>query len=323
MARSDRLVILDEIQRAPGLFQILRGVIDERTAMGQTHGQFVLLGSASIDLLKQSSESLAGRIAYLELTPLTLHETGATSLERLWMRGGFPRAFLASSDERSAVWREEFITTYLERDIPQLGPRIPATTLRRFWTMLAHNQAGLLNAAQLASALGVDGKTVASYLDLMVDLLLVRRLPPLHANVSKRLVKSPKVYIRDSGLLHALLGLEQIDDLLGHPVAGASWEGFCIEQLMSAAPPRSQFSFYRTAAGAEIDLVIDLPRNRRWAVEIKRSSAPRIERGTHIAVADLQPEKTFIVYGGEERYPKGEDMEATPLFDLICMLRSQ
>ena len=323
MGRSDRLIILDEIQRAPGLFQILRGVIDERIALGQPHGQFVLLGSASIDLLKQSSESLAGRIAYLELTPLTLHETGPTSLERLWLRGGFPPAFLASSDERSAVWRNEFITTYLERDIPQLGPRIPATTLRRFWTMLAHNQAGLLNAAQLASALGVDGKTVASYLDLMVDLLLVRRLQPLHANVSKRLVKSPKVYVRDPGLLHALLGLEQIDDLLGHPVAGASWEGFCIEQLMAAAPPRSQFSFYRTAAGAEIDLVIDLPRSRRWAVEIKRSSAPRIERGTHIAVGDLKPEKTFIVYGGEERYPKGEGMEAIPLFDLICMLRSQ
>ena len=323
MGRSDRLIILDEIQRAPGLFQILRGVIDERIALGQPHGQFVLLGSASIDLLKQSSESLAGRIAYLELTPLTLHETGPTSLERLWLRGGFPPAFLASSDERSAVWRNEFITTYLERDIPQLGPRIPATTLRRFWTMLAHNQAGLLNAAQLASALGVDGKTVASYLDLMVDLLLVRRLQPLHANVSKRLVKSPKVYVRDPGLLHALLGLEQIDDLLGHPVAGASWEGFCIEQLMAAAPPRSQFSFYRTAAGAEIDLVIDLPRSRRWAVEIKRSSAPRIERGTHIAVGDLKPEKTFIVYGGEERYPKGEGTEAIPLFDLICMLRSQ
>ena len=323
MGRSDRLIILDEIQRAPGLFQILRGVIDERIALGQPHGQFVLLGSASIDLLKQSSESLAGRIAYLELTPLTLHETGPTSLERLWLRGGFPPAFLASSDERSAVWRNEFITTYLERDIPQLGPRIPATTLRRFWTMLAHNQAGLLNAAQLASALGVDGKTVASYLDLMVDLLLVRRLQPLHANVSKRLVKSPKVYVRDPGLLHALLGLEQIDDLLGHPVAGASWEGFCIEQLMAAAPPRSQFSFYRTAAGAEIDLVIDLPRSRRWAVEIKRSSAPRIERGTHIAVGDLKPEKTFIVYGGEERYPKGEGREAIPLFDLICMLRSQ
>jgi predicted AAA+ superfamily ATPase len=244
-------------------------------------------------------------------------------LETLWLRGGFPRAILATSDELSAVWREEFIATYLERDIPQLGPRIAATTLRRFWTMLAHNQAGLLNAAQLASALAVDGKTVANYLDLMIDLLLVRRLPPLHANLSKRLVKSPKTYIRDSGLLHALLKLEQIDDVLGHPIAGASWEGFCIEQLISAAPQRSQFSFYRTSAGAEIDLVIQMPGNRMWAVEIKRSSAPRLEKGSHIAVNDLQPEKAFVVYNGDERYPKADGIDAIPLYDLIELLRAQ
>ncbi len=272
--------------------------------------------------MKQSSESLAGRIAYLELPPLTLLETGAASLERLWLRGGFPRAFLAPSDDLSAVWRDAFITTYLERDIPQLGPRIPAATLRRFWTMLAHNQAGLLNAAQLASALAVDGKTVARYLDLMVDLLLVRRLPPLHANLSKRLVKSPKIYVRDTGLLHALLRIEQIEDLLSHPVAGASWEGFCIEQLMAAAPPRSQFSFYRTATGVEIDLVIDLPGNRRWAVEIKRSTAPRLERGTYVALDDIKPEKAFVVYGGTERYPKA-GTEAISLFELATVLQAQ
>lgn len=319
-ARFDRLVVIDEVQRAPGLFQVLRGVIDDNIRAGRETGQFLLLGSASIELLKQSSESLAGRIAYLELGPIDVTEVSSAQAEALWVRGGFPRSFLAKSDEASASWREAFITTYLERDIPQLGPRIPATTLRRFWTMLAHRQGALLNAAELARALAVDGKTVAKYLDLMVDLLMVRRLQPLHANVGKRLTKSPKTYVRDSGLVHSLLRLDTLDDVLGHPVAGGSWEGHVIEALISVAPPRTDASFYRTSAGAELDLVLDMPGGERWAIEIKRSSAPKIEKGFHAAMEDVQPSRAYIVYGGHERYAKGNGVEAIGLRELATIL---
>ncbi len=315
-SRGDRLIIIDEVQRAPGLFQVLRGVIDENIRAGREAGQFLLLGSASIELLRQSSESLAGRIAYLELGPIDVTEALPALGEALWIRGGFPRSLLARSDAASANWREAFITTYLERDIPQLGPRIPATTLRRFWTMLAHRQGALLNAADLARALAVDGKTVAKYLDLMVDLLMVRRLQPLHANVGKRLTKSPKTYVRDSGILHSLLRLDTLDDVLGHPIAGASWEGHVIETLIRAAPVRTEASFYRTATGVELDLVLDMPGGERWAIEIKRSSAPKVERGFRTALEDLRPSRAFIVYGGSERYPKGEGAEAIGLRDL-------
>src|SRR5690606_28134891 len=247
--QADRLTIIDEVQRSPGLFQVLRGIIDERALASAPTGQFLLLGSASIDLLRQSSETLAGRITYLELDPLDILEVEPQLEQRLWLRGGFPRSFLAEGDALSATWRDSFISTYLERDIPQLGPRIPAETLRRFWTMLAHSQGSPLNAAQHASALGVDGKTVAKYLNLMVDLLLVRRLPSYHVNVGKRLVKAPKTYVRDSGLVHTLLRLDDIDQLLGHPIAGMSWEGYVIENLLRTAPARSRGYFYRTAAG--------------------------------------------------------------------------
>ncbi len=311
--RRGRLTIIDEVQRAPGLFQVLRGLIDERVRDGEAAGHFLLLGSASVDLLRQSSESLAGRIAYLELAPFDALEIDSTRIQPLWNRGGFPRSFLADTDTDSVLWRESFIRSYLERDIPQLGPRIPAETLRRFWTMLAHAQGGLLNAAELARALAVDGKTVARYLDLMVDLLLVRRLPPYLANVKKRLVKSPKVYVRDSGLVHTLLRLDTLDDLLGHPVAGMSWEGFVIETLLRAAPERTQASFYRTATGVEMDLVLELPGNRLWTVEIKRGLAPKAEPGTYTALEDLNPDRAFLVYSGDERYPKGGGIEAIGL----------
>lgn len=307
---ANRLVVLDEVQRLPGIFRVLRVVIDERIRGGETAGQFLLLGSASIDLLQQSSESLAGRVAYLELTPLDVLEVNESDTERLWSRGGFPRSFLAPNDEASATWRSNFISTYLERDLPLLGPRIPAETLRRFWTMLSHRQGSIHNAAELAGSLAVDGKTVARYLDLMVDLLLVRRLTPYHANVSKRLVKSPKTYVRDSGLIHTLLRLDTLEQILGHPVAGMSWEGFVIENLLRAAPPRTQPSFYRTAAGAEIDLVLELPGDRLWAIEIKRSSAPKVERGLRNALEDVQPQRAFVVYSGFERYPMGDGVEA-------------
>ena len=310
-SRRDRLVVLDEVQRLPGLFQTLRGLIDDRVRRGELAGQFLLLGSASIDLLRQSSESLAGRVAYLELAPLDVREVQGQA--ELWIRGGFPRSYLAADDRQSVIWRESFIRTYLERDIPQLGPRIPAETLRRFWTMLAHSQGGLLNAAKLARALAVDGKTVAKYLDLMVDLLLLRRLPPFHANVRKRLVKSPKVYVRDSGIVHTLLRLDDEEQLLGHPIAGMSWEGFALEALIRAAPDRAHASFYRTATGVEVDLVLELPGDQLWAVEIKRGLTPTVDRGLGVALTDLQPDRAFLVYSGDERYPKGDGLEAISL----------
>lgn len=310
---ENELVILDEVQRLPGLFQNLRGLIDRGRRKGRRAGRFLLLGSASLDLLKQSGESLAGRIAYLEMHPIGGIEVPAEDLSRLWIRGGFPESYVAASDRISHRWRQDFIRTYLERDIPLLGPRIPAETLRRFWTMLAHHQSGLLNAAEFARALGVDGKTIASYLDLMVDLLLVRRLEPWHANVGKRLVKSPRIYVRDSGITHTLLGLATQEDVLGHPVAGASWEGFVIETLVAAAPAGTGANFYRTSAGAEIDLLLTLPGRRPWAIEIKRSLAPKVERGFHHACEDLNPERRIVVYPGTEPFPLKDDIEVMPL----------
>ncbi|RWB51053.1 ATP-binding protein [Mesorhizobium sp.] len=310
---EDKLVILDEVHRLPNLFQNLRGLIDRGRRRGRKTGRFLLLGSASIDLLKQSGETLAGRIAYLEMHPIDGLEVGVADLSKLWVRGGFPDSFLATSDRVSQRWRLDFIRTYLERDIPLLGPRIPAETLRRFWTMLAHHQAGLLNAAEFARALGVDGKTVASYLDLLVDLLLVRRLEPWHANIGKRLVKSPRVYVRDSGIAHALLGLATQEDVLGHPVAGASWEGFVIETLAAIAPAGTQSHFYRSAAGAEIDLLLTLPRQRLWAIEIKRSLTPKVERGFYQACEDLSPQRRIVVYPGSERFPLQHGVEAMPM----------
>ncbi|WP_428275635.1 ATP-binding protein [Candidatus Palauibacter sp.] len=318
---TDRLVVLDEIQRAPGLFRELRGIIDRRIRRGERAGQFLILGSASLDLLRQSGESLAGRIGYLELGPLDVREVEESRLLRLWSRGGFPPSFLAPSDGASALWRENFIRTYLERDIPQLGPRIPAQTLRRFWTMLAHSQGGLLNASQLAGSLAVDGKTIAKYVDLMVDLLLVRRLQPIHANVRKRLVKSPKIYLRDSGILHALLGIPSLDALLGHPVAGTSWEGFVIETLIRAAPDSlTPPGFYRTATGVEIDLILDVPGSLRWAIEVKRGLAPRVGKGFRIALEDVKADRAFVVYGGDDRYPVGGGVEVIGLRELATEL---
>ena len=313
---EDRLVILDEVHRVPDLFQSLRGLIDRGRRRGRRSGRFLLLGSASMDLLRQSGETLAGRIAYIELNPLDVLEIGAGDHDALWVRGGFPDSFLARDDTRSLSWRENFIRTYLERDVPQLGPRIPAETLRRFWVMLAHTQGGLLNAASLARGLGVDGKTIHGYLDLLVDLLLVRRLPPWRSNVGKRLVKSPKTYVRDSGITHALLGIDSKEELLGHPVVGSSWEGFVIESLLGIAPERTEASFYRASGGAEVDLVLKLPGRGAWAVEIKRSLSPRPSRGFHSACKDIEPEAKFVVYPGEERYRIAEDIEALRPVDL-------
>ena len=321
--QTDRLVILDEIQLAPALFPVLRGLIDAQRRAGRKAGLYLLLGSASMELMQQSAESLAGRIAYRELSPLMLSEVPAEQHNTLWLRGGFPESLLARDEARSLRWRQDFIRTYLERDVPQFGKRIAAESLRRFWTMLAHHQGAVLNAAALSRSLGVDGKTIAAWLDLMVDLLLVRRLPPWHANAGKRLVKSPKVYVRDSGLVHALLGIANLDSLLGHPVLGASWECFVIENLINAAALADQAilaSFYRSAAGAEIDLLLTWPDGRSCAVEVKRSLSPKLERGFHSACDDVQPAARFVVYPGSERYPVTKDTEAISLAELMAII---
>lgn len=319
----DKLVILDEVHRAPGLFLVLRGLIDQARRAGRRSGQYLLLGSASLDLLKQSGESLAGRISYLELSPLDITEVGAGLADDLWVRGGFPDSLQAGSAARSVRWRQDFIRTYLERDVPQFGPRIAPQSLRLLWTMLAHQQGGMLNATQLARNLGVDVKTVQAYLNLLVDLLLLRRLPPWHAILGKRLVKAPKVYVRDSGLVHALLDVQDKEALLSHPVVGASWEGFCIEQLLSCAPQRAQGFFYRTSAGAEIDLLLQWPGGELWAVEIKRSLAPKLERGFHVACADLKPSRKLVIYPGADSFPMGQDVQAMPLARLCAELQAQ
>ncbi len=312
----DKLVILDEVHRTPGLFPVLRGLIDQARRDGKRAGQYLLLGSASLDLLHQSGETLAGRIAFIELGPLNVLETGANSVDTLWLRGGFPESLTAPSDARSLRWRQNFIRTYLERDIPQFGPRVAAETLRRFWTMLAHHQGGLLNVAQLARNLGVDVKTAQGYIDLLCDLLLVRRLPSWHANIGKRLVKSPKVYVRDSGLVHALLSIESKEALLSHPVVGASWEGFVIENLMACVPASAQGYFYRTSGGAEIDLLLAWPGGELWAIAIKHSLTPKVERGFHAACDDLAPARKRVVYPGQESFPLDHDVQAVPLATL-------
>jgi predicted AAA+ superfamily ATPase len=309
---EDRLVILDEIHRLPALFETLRGVIDKGRRAQKAKGRFLMLGSASIDLLRQSGETLAGRIAYIDMGPLTVLEVDndRSARERLWLRGGFPDSYLADSDQASLAWRKDFIRTYLERDVPMFGPRIPATTLERLWSMLAHRQGSLLNASDLARSLEISTQSVTRYIDLLSDLLLVRRLQPYYVNVSKRLVKSPKVYIRDSGIVHALLGVSALDQLAGHPVIGMSWEGFVIETLLSVLPWRSSAFFYRTVVGAEIDLVIEHGDGTRWAIEIKRSLSAKVERGFHLACDDLKPTKVFVVYAGPDRYPMSETVEA-------------
>jgi len=316
----DHLIIMDEVQRVPEIFASLRGIIDKERRRGHKYGQFLFLGSASMDLLQQSSESLAGRIAYIELQGVDALEFKANNAEnqnQLWLRGGFPESLLADSDKNSMAWRRDFIRTYLERDIPLLGPRIPAVTLERFWTMLAHVQGGITNASQISKSLEVTSTTVSRYLDLMVDLLLVRRLQPWTQNVGKRLVKTPKVYVRDSGITHALLNLGSYNDLLGHPVAGGSWEGFVIENILSVVPNNVIPYYYRTSNGAEIDLVLEFSGNEKWAIEIKRNSAPTLSKGFYIACQDISPSKSFVVYSGQDKFPMGENITAISLCGIM------
>lgn len=323
--QKDKLTILDEIQEVPELFKPLRGVIDKGRQQGKGNGQFLILGSASPELLQQSSETLAGRIIYLELaslTPLEVEAKTSDELNKLWVRGGFPMSYLANSDEDSAQWRENFIRTYLERDIPQLGPRVPTQTLRRLWIMLAHSQGTMLNTSKLATNLDLSSPTVKRYIDLLEELFMVRRLAPWSNNGKKRLVKSPKIYLRDSGLLHQLLNIESLDDLLAHPISGTSWEGFIIENLLNVAPRSTTPYFYRTSVGAEIDLLLELPKQERWAIEIKKTSAPKVERGFYEACDDLEPTRKLIVYNGTERFPLKNNVEAIGLNELMKELMS-
>jgi uncharacterized protein len=329
-AQSGKLVVIDEIHRAPGLFEVLRGIIDDRRAAGQRYGHFLLLGSAALDLMQQSAETLAGRVAYIEMSPITLLEATANNSalpldeHTLWTRGGFPDSLLAASDANSMDWRSDFIRSYLERDVPMFAPRMPAETISRLWTMLAHQQGSMLNQAKLASSLGITAPTVTRYIDLLVDLQLVRRLQPYSGNVGKRLVKAPKVYVRDSGLVHALLGLRTWDDILGHPIAGPSYEGFCLENLITAAAQNTQIPrrpyYYRTQDGAEIDLVFERAGQPELAIEIKRASAPSVERGFHVACEDLGIAQRYVVYPGDETFALRAGVQAIGLRDLAVKL---
>jgi predicted AAA+ superfamily ATPase len=316
---TDFLVIIDEIQRMPDLFPLLRALIDQ----DRKPGRFLILGSASLDLIKKASDTLAGRIIYHELSPLSTTEVGNDNktIENLWLKGGYPNSYLSGNLDLSFTWREAFIRTYLERDIPQLGIHIPSTQLRRFWTMIAHCHGQLWNASQISNSLGISSPTVKRYLDILDETFIVRQLQPFYTNIKKRLVKSPKVYIRDSGILHTLLMTQTMDDLQGHPAAGHSWEGFAIEQIISLIPADYQTYFYRTSAGAEIDLLIFASSKEPIAIEIKYSSSPRVERGFWNAFEDLNCKRGYVVYPGSETYPLGKNVFALPLGEIEKLLR--
>ncbi|MEM8895277.1 MAG: ATP-binding protein, partial [Bacteroidota bacterium] len=309
-SHTDALIVLDEVHRMPALFPILRGIIDENRRNGISNAQFLILGSASLDLLKQSSESLAGRIAYLEIGPLTIDEVAPEEegRNRLWLRGGFPDSLLAKTDRQSFNWRNNFINTYLERDIPQFGLNVPATRMRRLWTMLCHLQGDLINYSSVARSMDITSPTLKSYLDFMEGLFLIRRLQPWYGNLKKRLVKTPKIYIRDSGVYHTLLNISQYDQLLNHPDIGASWEAWVIENLLQHKPDLVIESFYRSSAGAEIDLVLEAP-NRTLAIEIKKSLAPKVSKGFHIAADDIKATERYVVYRGDIGFPISKDIQ--------------
>ncbi len=319
-----QLVIIDEVQRSPDLFPVLRSLIDERRQAGEKTGHFLLLGSASPDLLQQSSETLAGRISYLELPPLCLPELSDTSeAQNLhWERGGYPESYLATDLETSMQWREDFITSYVERYLPQQGTTAAPVLLRRFCTMLAHQQGATINLSKIAGSLGIDGKTARRYLDLLEGLYLVRALSPWSSNVGKRLVKSAKIYWRDSGILHSLLGLPSMEQILGHPICGASWEGYCIEQILNQAPKGFVSSHYRTHAGAEIDLVLEQPDGKILAVEIKRTLSPKLTPGMVESMETIGANQGVIIIPGGETFPISKTVKAMNLRSFLKMLNS-
>lgn len=325
---ENQLLIIDEVQLKPDLFKILRGLIDMRKRAGESSAQFLLLGSASRDLLQQTSETLAGRIRFVELKPFSVSEISVQnplefSPEKLWLRGGYPQSYLAPNDDESRKWRSDFIASYIERDLPQLGVNITATRMKRFWTMLSHYQGQQINMVALGKSLEVSHTTIRNYLDILTDLYMVRQLRPWAGNVKKRLVKSPKIYIRDTGLLHRLLSIFEYDDLLGHPVVGHSWEGFVVENILTHLSEKWQAGYYRTGGQTEIDLILEKSHRQLWGVEIKRSSAPKITPGFHRACKDISATRKFVVYAGKERFPMSEDTEAIGIIEFLKMLERE
>ncbi len=316
-ANRDRMLVLDEIQHLPDVFGEIRGEIDE----ARRPGRFLLLGSASLALLRQTTESLAGRLAIVDMAPLLASEycKRFEDVQTLWLRGGFPGSVLAPDATVAWAWRDAFIRSFLSTDLAALGIGVAPDSMHRFWRMLAHLHGQLFNASAIANSMGISSPTVSRYLDTMAAALMVRRLEPYHANLGKRLVKSPKVYVRDSGLLHHLLGIRDVNDLIGHPSSGASWEGFVLEQIVAHRPADAAISFYRTAAGAELDVVVER-RRERFAFEIKFSSAPKVTRGFWQACDDVAPAKVYIVAPVRERFPYADGVEVLPVADLPAVL---
>jgi len=313
--KEDELIIIDEVQRKPELFSLIRALIDQK----RTNARFLVLGSASPKLLKQASESLAGRIVYHEISPLFYPEIPTSQISQLWVRGGYPDSFLAKNDKISFDWRSAFIKTYLERDIPQLGFNISSQKLLRFLLMITHYHGQIWNASQIAKSLDLSANTVQNYLDIMESTFLVRRLFPYWININKRLIKSPKIYFRDSGIFHAMLNLVDYNQLSNHPFLGHSWECFVIEQIINNLPPYWQYYYYRTNAGAEIDLVLIPPQQEPIAVEIKYSSSPKLTKGLIQAYQDLNCQKGWVVYPGKEKYPLNSDFTALPLSQITTI----
>jgi len=319
------LLIIDEIQRQPELFRLLRGLVDVRKRTGEKAGQFLLLGSASRDLIQHSSETLAGRVRFLELGPLSVLEMSQTdplgfNFEKLWFRGGFPESYLADTDDESWEWRSDFISSYVERDIPLMGPQVSAVTMRRLWSMLAHHHAQQVNLSQLGKSLGVNYKTVKNYIDTLTDFYMVRQIQPWAGTTKKRLVKAPKIYLRDTGLMHRLLNIADFENLLGHPSIGSSWEGFIVENIINHLSDKWRYSYYRTSAQAEVDLVLEGPRQEVWAIEIKRSIAPHVRKGFHFASQDVHATKRFVIYPGSERFPLAREIEALSIVQFLQLL---
>lgn len=325
---ENELLIIDEVHRKPDLFRVMRGIIDDRKRKGERNGQFLLLGSASRELLQHSSESLAGRIRYLELSPFSLpeilteeHRTFDT--EKFWLRGGFPDSYLAADEEESWAWRQDFISTYMERDLPSMGVGIAPGQLKRFWKMIAHYHGNQVNFSELGRSLEFSHTTVKNYLDVLTDFYMIRQLSPWYGNLKKRLVKSPKIYLRDSGILHSLLNISDAESLLSHPSVGASWEGFVIENIIGVLDSRWLYTYYRTATQVEIDLVLQTPDNEVWAIEIKRSSAPKPGRGFFEACNDIKASHKWVVNAQADRYPLPNGVEVIGLYEFLKLLKER
>ena len=319
--QDGKLLILDEIHRVPELFPILRGIIDKRRRKGEKSGHFLILGSASPELLKQSSESLAGRISYIELNPfnvLEVKKSGHTDyLDRLWVRGGFPDSYLSKTEEASLRWRDKFIRTYVEQDIREIGSNFPADRVFKLWRMLGYDQGSQMDLTKIASNLSISATTVRNYIDTLSSFFLIRKLQPWHGNSKKRLVKTPKIYVRDSGLLHSLTNIGGYNDIISHPLCGASWEGFVIEQILQKLPYRSEVSYYRTRAGAEIDLIIETPKRETIAIEIKRTLSPKVSVGFKNGCNDIKPDKRFYIIPRGKAYPIDKETQAIGLGEFL------